>query len=67
LISNSMLQREYGMPHIPPLLRWGGHYAERVKFIKSTCLKTQPKYRRNKSRCLDKVIQKCTRYCARSE
>ena len=66
LVSSSMRQHLYGVRDVPKALRWGSKHADRVKFIKTTCLRTQPQGQRNEQICVDQVIQKCARYCERA-
>lgn len=66
LVSSSMRQYLYGVRDVPKSLRWGSKYSDRVRFIKTTCLRTQPSGQRNEQICVDQVIQKCAKYCERA-
>lgn len=66
LISPKQRQDRYGTRDVPPLLRWGATFAQRVKLVKTTCMKIRSESKRDEAFCLDEVIKKCTRYCERS-
>ena len=66
LVSKRELKSLYGVTDVPPLLRWGKNFAERVKLVKTICMSNQGKSKRGREACLKKVISKCTKYCERS-
>ena len=67
-LASSRERRElYGVSEVPPLLRWGKKFAERVKLVKTICMSNQGKTRRGREVCLNKVISKCAKYCERTE
>jgi hypothetical protein len=67
-LSSDQERRElYGVSTVPPLLRWGKSFAERVKLVKTICMSNQGKAKRGREICLRKVISKCSKYCERTE
>ena len=67
LISSKERRLEYGMDVVPPLLKWGKIFSDRVKLVKTICMSNQGKAKRGRERCLKKVINKCAIYCERAE
>ena len=67
LISAKERRAEYGLSDVPPLLRWGKAFSDRVKLVKTICMSNQGKAKRGRERCLKKVINKCSIYCERAE
>ena len=67
LISSKGRQSLYGTTEVPPLLRWGKVFAERVKLVKTICMSNQSKGQKGREQCINKVINKCSIYCERAD